>query len=323
VFAICAIRCFELKRRVKRNQHMLLDEIIDLLSRNDGSLTGPLLKTKVLLHQIGKKELSEWVNKELNGYSDEAAVPPYRVVSARVLANLMNPGWSMQSHPIPLGHLDPDERDRLEKSPMTASVAVIERFASDKKGRLARPIPMEANNRLSKGLGGGFRVQQAWCELNSTEIKNILVNVRSRLLDFLLELRDSIGDVKSEADLKARANSLDTANLFNNAIFGDNAMVIVGHRNIQSVRTAVAKGDFDALSRTLADLGVPSAEICELEAAVRKDEAEAGRPSLGGSTGSWFTRLLGKAAQGAIDIGTDLVSTAVSKALISFIGGPS
>ncbi|WP_186098098.1 hypothetical protein [Burkholderia gladioli] len=39
----------------------LLDDIVDLLSDKNGSLTGALLKTKVLLHRIGHRELVEWV----------------------------------------------------------------------------------------------------------------------------------------------------------------------------------------------------------------------------------------------------------------------
>ncbi len=46
----------------------LLNEIIDLLSDKAGSLTDAMLKTKVLMHRIGHKELAEWVSAELGGY---------------------------------------------------------------------------------------------------------------------------------------------------------------------------------------------------------------------------------------------------------------
>jgi hypothetical protein len=45
---------------------MLIDEIIALLSAGEGKTTEALLKTKILLHQIGKKALVGWVNNELN-----------------------------------------------------------------------------------------------------------------------------------------------------------------------------------------------------------------------------------------------------------------
>jgi hypothetical protein len=45
---------------------MLLDDLITALGDEKESLTGILLKTKVFLHQIGKKELAEWAQHELN-----------------------------------------------------------------------------------------------------------------------------------------------------------------------------------------------------------------------------------------------------------------
>jgi hypothetical protein len=53
-------------------------KIIDILSDENGSLNGALLKTKVLLHTIGKKDLVPWVDNELKGYPDDDSVPEYR-----------------------------------------------------------------------------------------------------------------------------------------------------------------------------------------------------------------------------------------------------
>ena len=75
----------------------LLEDIIDALSSKDGSLTNALLKTKILLHKIGHKELTEWVNKELNGYSESDIIPTYRVFRAKVLANAANIAYQINS----------------------------------------------------------------------------------------------------------------------------------------------------------------------------------------------------------------------------------
>lgn len=53
----------------------LINEIIDTLSSDTGKLSDALIKTKVLLHKIGHKELVPWVNNELNGYPDRDSVP--------------------------------------------------------------------------------------------------------------------------------------------------------------------------------------------------------------------------------------------------------
>ncbi len=73
----------------------LINDVIGVLSDGDGSLTEALIKTKVVLHKIGHKELVDWVNNELNGYSDTDQVPPYRILQAQVLANIANNGVSV------------------------------------------------------------------------------------------------------------------------------------------------------------------------------------------------------------------------------------
>lgn len=59
---------------------MLLDDIIAILSDEKGSLNAALLKTQVLLHQIGHKELVSWVIHELTGYPEDVELPAYRKV---------------------------------------------------------------------------------------------------------------------------------------------------------------------------------------------------------------------------------------------------
>ena len=73
------------------------------------------------------------------------------------------------------------------------------------------------------------------CEISTHDIKSIIVNVRSRLLDFLLELRDKIGEGATDANIKEKARSFDATSLFNYAIFGSNTTIIVGNQNTQTV----------------------------------------------------------------------------------------
>ena len=46
----------------------LLADLIAELSTPQPSLIDALVKTKVLLHRVGRKDLVEWVNHEINGY---------------------------------------------------------------------------------------------------------------------------------------------------------------------------------------------------------------------------------------------------------------
>jgi AbiTii len=251
---------------------MLLDEIIGLLGDEQASLTGALLKTKILLHQIGKKELVEWVNSELNGYSEGADVPPYRIVPSTVLANLANMAMRYSSHPIPIGHLKPERQESLEHSTMVQSLAVLEGLVSSStETSLARNLPMELNAVLGKSLGNGFRVERAWCTISTHDIKGIFAQVRSRLLDFLLELKDTIGDTANESDLKEKTSSVDANSMFNNAVFGPNATILVGHQSSITATQTISGGELAEGVRALVAQLEKLLPTSELPALVQTD----------------------------------------------------
>ncbi|MEH4220836.1 hypothetical protein [Klebsiella aerogenes] len=87
-----------------------LQEIVQMLSSGDEGTTNALLKTKVLLYSIGKKELASWVNHELNGYPSEVELPSYRTVPARLLVNANNGLRSYKGIQVPLAHLNESPR---------------------------------------------------------------------------------------------------------------------------------------------------------------------------------------------------------------------
>jgi hypothetical protein len=296
---------------------MLIDEIIDLLSRDDGSLSDALLKTKVLLHRLGKKGLVVWVNAELNGYEADAGLPTYRVVAARVLANIAAYTFRSEGHAIPLQHLSENDITRLQSHEVRAPVGLLE--GRDKESKLTIPLPMEANALLAQGLANGVHINSAWCELNEQEIKRIPINVRSRLLDFALELRDAIGDDAGDSEIVEKSKHIDTQSMFYNAIFGPNATVIYSGASSQ-INVDVKSGNLVSLETALGRVGVPTDEIEALKQAIADDKAT-GRTALDGKAGNWFTKLLGKAMNGTVSVGVDVVSSTVAKALTTYLQG--
>lgn len=67
----------------------ILNELIYTLSNASPKLIDCLTKTKVLLYQIGRKDLVDWVNNEISGYQDGAELPSYRNVHAQVKVNVI------------------------------------------------------------------------------------------------------------------------------------------------------------------------------------------------------------------------------------------
>ena len=210
---------------------MLLDDIIGLLGDEKASLTEALLKTKILLHQIGKRELADWVNHELNGYPDGTAIPEYRHLQSEVQASVSNGAWRASAHPIPIQHLDPKVREHYKIAKIGQPLSVVEDLASRKNGWLKRSIPMEANGLLSEGLDNEFQVETAWCQTPAHDLKGILSQVRSRLLDFLLELQSAVGQTATNSELREKTASVDAKSMFNHAIFGSNTTILISHNS--------------------------------------------------------------------------------------------
>lgn len=300
----------------------LLDEIIDMLADDQRPVTGALLKTKVLLHQLGAPELATWVNDELSGYPDNDRVPRYRVIPGRVIGNISNPARRYSNHPIPIGHLDESEQKTLQNVPMPNPIATIENLAQS-DGSLSRPLPMELNGLLGAQLGNGYHVESARIEIDKASVIGVVSQVRSRLLDFLLELRGKIGPEVSERQVAEAAKNLNLREMFNGAVFGDHTTLVVGTDNVQTVVAHVERGDEGGLLAELKKLGLGDAEMGSLATAIAADRKAGQLAPFEGQTGAWYIELLRKAGKGLLSVGTDVVTGVVSKLLGQYLGAPN
>lgn len=299
----------------------LLKEIISILSSQGGSLTDALLKTKVLLYTIGHQELAEWVNNELNGYSDEKVIPSYRVFRAQILVNAANIAYQINGHPIPTGHLDEDWKESLTKIKLGQSLAVLEEWSKINNSQLQFRIPMELNGLLGKGLDPSFQIQQAWKEISRASLAQVFVQVRSRLLEFALTLEGQVGDFSSDEELKEKSSLIDTPQLFNQSIFGDNTTIIVGNNNKQDVKNKVIKGDFNSLAQELRKHGVGESDISELQNCIQADSSHRKDDQrFGPAVRNWLCTMLSKAVDASWQIELGIASNVLYTALQNYYG---
>jgi hypothetical protein len=301
----------------------LLNDIIELLSSQKGSLTDALLKTKILLHKIGHQELIQWTNNELNGYPDRDSVPPYRVLQGQVLANVASMVYQFNAHPIPLGHLDRGVREKFQTARMDQSVAVLEKFIEKSNTHVQAPIPMEANYILSKSLESGYGIQRAWCEISKTDITQILVQVRSRLLDFVLELSQQLKeDDLTDDEIKQRGRDIDAVGLFNHAIFGDNVTIMVGDGNRQTVTNINVPGDASALFALLRSHNVPEEDVLDLQQAIEADENQIDPKAkkFGPAVKRWLEKMWSKAVDASWQIELGIAGNILADALMRYYG---
>jgi hypothetical protein len=301
---------------------MLLDEIVDTLSDSNASLTDALLKTKVLLHQIGKKELVPWVTNELGGYKDFTNLPPYRIVRAFPYASLMSPRWTMNRWRLPIGQLKEDTQKHLSEAYIDGSIDSIEQSvrswrSKGGKGGLHRPLDPALAGLFAKTLEPGVHIVSIWCEVNMSGVEGILAQVRSRLLDFALELRDVVGMEAGPSDLAQKAATIDTGKIFNTAIYNTSGTVILGSQNFQVNNQ---RGDIEGLVTEIGKLGYGNAELDELRQAVLADQSKGKVDIAEGETSKWFTKALKEAGKGLVKGGIELASSTIVKAIQAFVG---
>lgn len=301
----------------------LVDEIIEILSSDNGILSNALIKTKVLLHKMGHKELVIWVNKELNGYSQDDELPDYRIIPAQVHVSATNGAYQVNSHPIPMKHLDDEFKRSLEEAKIAYSLAIIEKMVTDSDDvMLHRPLPMEFNGLLGEGLANSFIIQRAWSEIPVASVSNILMQVRSRLLDFVLELNSEFSEIESDKELREAVGSFDASNLFNNAIFGDNVTILLGSENTQKVTNSIIKNDFEALSKVLQENGVDKSDVDLLKDAIDSDQSFSitEKDKFGPSVKSWMESMLSKAINTSWQIELGVAGSLLATALNNYYG---
>ena len=103
--------------------------------------------------------------------------------------------------------------------------------------------------------------------------------------------------------------------MFNNAIFGPNATIVVGSNNQQTIDNSIVSGDFGSLSKRLKQLGIDDVAIKELQDIADSEKAKVDKPSLKTQVGDWIKRQVGKQlnleAQTAIAFSVDAITHAV------------
>ena len=297
----------------------ILNELIQTLSEANPKLIDCLAKTKVLLYQIGRKDLVDWVSNEINGYGEASELPAYRVVHAQVKGNVANLAYIHQSHPLPTMHLSKSQQKNLHQIQMRESIGVLENLLVDNKNGLSRPLPLEICHLFDEALTGGFTVQKAWCDIGVGQVDQILIQVRSRLLDFLLELREILGAEDSEAGVKEIAKLPAVGSTFTNAIYGNNNTILVGNQNQQQVQIEQMMGDFMQLENTLKSHGVSQADIDELKNALQAEPVSslAEDKQFGPKVGMWMKTMFSKAVDATwqieLGVAAGLLTTVIQK----------
>ncbi len=155
---------------------LVLDLQRDALNRSV-SVEDLLRKALAVSVKIGYLEVQEWLNNELNGYSDIKKVPQYRKITGIMKAFNPMQGW------IPVSFESDDFRLEATTQANMQTIGEISKLAEQKT--LRGDIPSEFKREMCKQNGVDFDIQLF---VSPTSMVGILEAVRNTVLKWALDL---------------------------------------------------------------------------------------------------------------------------------------
>jgi AbiTii-like protein len=295
----------------------LLDEIVDLAVEGETSLPVLLRKCLVLSHRLKNERLKVWTQNELDGYTNDDALPDYRVTNTNSKGIFFGAfGSKIENQPIPTLVLKEHHRALVEIAHLRSPIASYQLGTKGDEGQWRIPwSPNLVALYQAKFYEGAYVLVSAWQELPTTFIAALLDTVRNRVLRLALELQEELGSVGDDP-AALRPERIDQTVITN--IFGGHVVIAGRVRDVtQAGSVVVIEGDLASLKEALAGLGTAKRDVRALEAALKEDralKAELGAdavastasPGIGQRTLGWIQsaaiKLASKGGDAALDV---------------------
>ncbi len=291
-------------------------------------ISNVLRKCAVLGAQLKNNELRDWAFKELNGYTGDDDVPPYRVIGAPTLANLHASGWDYKATPL-ASLLLPEKLQKHATAiefgqPVAALEALIK--GSDDSGTVMMPWPgdwvlwVQKEGKFAKGAH--VIVHSIWQSASTAAVVGIIDTVRNRILEFCLRLGQETPELLEEhADVVPSPAVATAARDIYNQVFviGDHTGNIANASPGATLTTGIAAGDLAGLIGELQALGVPQGDAEELQQAIAEGDAN----TLGPRVKKWLEKVPKAIGTGLWKVGSEVGVSVITKAVLAYYGIPS
>jgi hypothetical protein len=306
----------------------LLDELVTDASAEDKSVSTLLRKVKVLAARLKTVQLAEWVDHELVGYSNLAELPKYRgPFDAEVLGVFSDPfGRVLKNAPIPPVAFPKDYREgMLFRITFPQPIAEIESLSNSKDPlELAWPANALAlaNSMIQGGevhIYEGMGIQHAWQRVSQSQLRAIIDNVRTRILELSLSIEEFAPDAGTK-DAPLPDAGLVQQIVMN--IFGGSPNIAVASSQFSQTNALPEPGDREELFSYLRSLGIEEIDVAELGLALEADERDGSLDSMGPQTTGWLGRSVARLTSIGTDVATGATGILIAQALNSYFSGP-
>lgn len=300
----------------------LMKQIRDGATSSDIPLGQVLRLCMRLGQQLSNEELMTWARKEASGYENMEELPDYRVLPAEVRGDFFGPFQSgLKNAQIPRSVIDEKHRDWLYSVSLMEPVNQLEQYARGKDGRGTYQIPWSADivayYQSKEIYSNGLVLGSAWRMMSGQNVLGVLETIRTRVLDFILQLQSELQLDLDEPD-QTQSLKIDTPqvnNTINNTIYGGNvALSNDGNASIGTIN--ITSGSLDELKGYMESIGVKKADTELLTQSIQQDGDTKGE--VGPAVSTWLAQMGIKALKGGLKIGKEVAVTCMTKAIMQY-----
>lgn len=221
----------------------LIKDVISDLSK-DVPIKSIGLKLQIIARQLKNDSFFNWTKNEIEGYSTGMPLPHYRIHSTRVIADVLIDNGvkalSLKNHNMPIGSLNKEAFEKLSTIYVRDSIISLEQMSNS--DNLAYSVTEYEKHLLSK-IYENSTILNAHKDFQKSTCADIVYKFKSRLLDTLIDINESIFDneIKFDELMKAEEiNKIVNQNIYagiysagNNAnINANNSTNVIGENTI-------------------------------------------------------------------------------------------
>ena len=217
----------------------LIEDVISDLS-NDASLQRIMLKVKTIAFHLENNDFYKWVEMECNGYEDIKKLPEYRRLQCVVKANIEFPykGIRLTNQMVPVDAIE-DKAAKKLLSRMLIKEPIFEIEELGKKGdvnNLRINAPIYTFPKVNELYPAG-NVYDLWLCANASSTISIIMSVKSRLLEFFLQLNKQMD---MDIDFDVIKNKKDVTKIIHQTVMA--GVVHTGEGNVTISDSTVVGG---------------------------------------------------------------------------------
>lgn len=221
------IKCMTTIVKKKRSK-ILLD-----LIRNDITVIQALQSLDLMTEDLGDNEIRAWINKELNGYNNDDAIPNYRKIDVTVVGDIQVGYQLYKNIQIPF----PKKiNDIIGTFDATEPISKIEQYSKAESDTESHCLNLEADCvLLNQYKSTNGIILSASRRLSIYSYTNILGSIKTKLISIFKELEKNYGNLDDlYIEFSDPQKEKDVTEKIINIIFLDNSTTIGNNNSMEN-----------------------------------------------------------------------------------------